>query len=35
MLNFDKEVIKLENAGSSGIVVSGELSIVGLTNEFL
>ena len=35
MLNFDKELIKLEKAGSSGIVVTGELSIVGLTNEFL
>ena len=35
MLNFEKELIKLEKAGSSGIVVTGELSIVGLTNEFL
>ena len=35
MLNFDKELIKLEKEGSSGIVVTGELSIVGLTNEFL
>ena len=35
MLNFEKEVIKLENAQSSGIVVTGELSIVGLTDEFL
>jgi Tfp pilus assembly protein PilO len=35
MLNFEKETIKLENANSSGIVVTGELSIVGLTNEFL
>ena len=35
MLNFDKELIKLEKTGSSGIVVTGELSIVGLTNEFL
>ncbi|MDA7603814.1 pilus assembly protein PilO [Candidatus Pelagibacter sp.] len=35
MLNFEKELIKLEKTGSSGIVVTGELSIVGLTNEFL
>ena len=35
MLNFEKELIKLEKAGSSGIVVTGELTIVGLTNEFL
>jgi Tfp pilus assembly protein PilO len=35
MLNFEKELIKLEKAGSGGIVVTGELSIVGLTNEFL
>ena len=35
MLNFEKELIKLEKAGSSGIVVTGELSIVGLTDEFL
>ena len=35
MLNFEKELIKLEKAGTSGIVVTGELSIVGLTNEFL
>ena len=35
MLNFEKELIKLEKEGSSGIVVTGELSIVGLTNEFL
>ena len=35
MLNFEKETIKLENANSSGIVVTGELSIVGLTDEFL
>mgnify|MGYP001237961759 CR=1 FL=1 len=35
MLNFEKEVIKLENANSSGIIVTGELSIVGLTDEFL
>jgi Tfp pilus assembly protein PilO len=35
MLNFEKEVIKLENKNSSGIVITGELSIVGLTDEFL
>ncbi|MDC3174724.1 pilus assembly protein PilO [Candidatus Pelagibacter sp.] len=35
MLNFEKELIKLEKEGSSGIVVTGELTIVGLTNEFL
>jgi Tfp pilus assembly protein PilO len=35
MLNFEKEVIKLENSNSSGIVVTGELSIVGLTDDFL
>ena len=35
MLNFEKELIKLEKAGSSGIVVTGELTIVGLTDEFL
>ena len=35
MLNFEKELIKLEKAGTSGIVVTGELSIVGLTDEFL
>ena len=35
MLNFEKETIKLENANSSSIVVTGELSIVGLTDEFL
>ena len=35
MLNLEKELIKLEKTGSSGIVVTGELSIVGLTNEFL
>ena len=35
MLNFEKELIKLEKAGTSGIVVTGELTIVGLTDEFL
>ena len=35
MLNFEKEVIKLENKNSSGIIITGELSIVGLTDEFL
>ncbi len=34
MLNFDKEVIKLENDKSSAIVISGELSIVGVTSDF-
>ena len=33
--SVEKELIKLEKAGTSGIVVTGELSIVGLTNEFL
>jgi|TARA_B110000305_G_C19175760_1_gene509575 Tfp pilus assembly protein PilO len=34
MLNFDKEVIKLENDKSGAIVISGELSIVGVTSDF-
>jgi Tfp pilus assembly protein PilO len=35
MLNFEKEIIKVENNESGAIVISGELSIVGVTNEFL
>ena len=35
MLNFDKELISLvQNDSTGGIVAKGELTIVGLPNEF-
>ena len=34
MLNFNKEVIKVKNKENGKIVASGELTIVGLPNEF-
>ena len=34
MLNFNKEVIKVKNKKDGKIVASGELTIVGLPNEF-
>jgi len=34
LLNFDKEVIKVEKASNGNIIASGELTIVGLPNEF-
>ena len=36
MLNFDKELIKVvQNDKNGSVIVSGELTIVGLPNEFL
>jgi hypothetical protein len=34
MLNFDKEVITVKNKEDGKIFASGELTIVGLPNEF-
>jgi hypothetical protein len=34
MLNFDEEVVKVEKEASGKIIATGQLTIVGLPNEF-
>ena len=34
LLNFNKEVIKVEKNSNGNIIAEGELTIVGLPNEF-
>jgi hypothetical protein len=34
MLNFDEEVVKVEKEAGGKIIATGQLTIVGLPNEF-